>query len=142
MAILGPWTNGQAIVNGVDLSNHISHIEVNTGKADQEVTAMGAYGKSRRPGLADEGYKMTLRQDFAAASVDATLAPLYLNGTSHAVEVRPVNGARSTTNPAYVANACYLLDYPPMTGDVGTPLDTQCTWVVDGQTSGIQRLTA
>jgi hypothetical protein len=142
MAILGPWTNAQVIINGVDLSNRVASVEVNTGKADQEVTAMGAYGKSRRPGLADEGYKIKFRQDFALANVDATLAPLYLNGTSFVVEVRPVLAARSTTNPAYVANACYLLDYPPMTGDVGNPLDTEATIVVDGQTSGIQRLTS
>jgi hypothetical protein len=142
MAILGPWTNAQVLINGVDISNHVASVEVDTGKADQEITAMGAYGKSRRPGLADEGFKIKLRQDFALANVDATLSALYLNGTSHSVEVRPVNGARSTTNPAYVAAACYLLDYPPMTGDVGTPLDVEGTWVVDGQTSGIQRLTA
>jgi hypothetical protein len=142
MAILGPWTNAQVIVNGVDLSNRVASVEVMTGKADQEVTAMGAYGKSRRPGLADEGFKIKFRQDFALSNVDATLAPLYLNGTAVAVEVRPVNGARSTTNPAYVANACYLLDYPPMTGDIGNPLDTECTFSVDGQTTGIQRLTA
>jgi hypothetical protein len=142
MAIVGPWTNAQVIINSVDLSSHVVSVQMTMTKADVETTTMGAYGKSRRPGLADESFKIKFRQDEAAAQVDATLAPLYLNGTVHQVEVRAVNAARSTTNPAYVAAAVYLLDYPAFSGDVGNALDVEATFMVDGQTNGIQRLTS
>ena len=142
MAIVGPWTNAKVLVNSVDLSDHVVSVSLNMSKSDVETTTMGAYGKGRRPGLADESFKIKFRQDFAAANVDATLSPLYTNGTSHAVEVRPVNSARSATNPAYVASACYLLDYPAFSGDVGNALDIEATFSVDGQSTGIQRLTS
>lgn len=142
MAIQGPWTNAKVIINSVDLSDHVVSVQMQMQKNDQETTTMGAYGKSRRPGLADENFQIVFRQDAAAASVDATLAPLYLNGTAHQVEVRQVNAARSATNPAYVAATCYLLDYPALSGTVGNTLDVQATFSVDGQTTGIQRLTS
>ena len=142
MAIIGLWTNAKVLVNSVDLSDHVVSVSISMSKADVETTTMGAYGKGRRPGLADESFKIKFRQDFAAANVDATLAPLYLNGTSHAVEVRPVNAARSATNPAYVASACYLLDWPSISGDVGSSLDVEATFTVDGQSTGITRSTS
>lgn len=134
--------NAQVIINGVDLSDHCSSVEVSGKAADVETTGMGAAGKSRMPGLKDEQFKFNWRQDFAAAKVDATLQPLYGNGTSFQVEVRPTIAARSATNPAYVGTACYLLEYTPIAGAVAAVMDIPTTIVVDGQSSAIQRLTS
>lgn len=134
--------NAQVIVNGVDLTDHCSSVEVSGKAADVETTAMGAAGKSRMPGLKDEQFKINWRQDFAAAKVDATLQPLYAAGTSFAVEVRPTIAARSTTNPAYYAASCYLTEYTPITGTVGSVMDVPTVILVDGQSSAIQRLTS
>jgi hypothetical protein len=125
------FTNGYVLVNGVDLSDHAVSIEVDGKAEDIETTSMGAAGKGRLPGLRDEAIKIKWRQDFAASKVDATLAPLYTGGTSFAIEIRPVNSARSTTNPAYTATV-YLLDYNPIAGEVGKVLDVDTTFTVDG----------
>jgi hypothetical protein len=125
------FTNGQILVNGVDLSDHAAEITIDTKAADIDVTAMGATGKQRMPGLKDESIKVKWRQDFAASKVDASLQPLYAAGTEFVIEVRPVNGARSTTNPGYNGNA-YLLEYQPIAGAVGSAMDIQTSFVVDG----------
>ncbi len=134
--------NAQVIINGVDLTDHCFSVRVNGSTADEETTAMGAAGKSRMPGLKDESYEFEWRQDFAAGKVDATLQPLYANQTSFAVEVRPTIAARSATNPAYVGNACYLLDYDPVAGQVAKVMNVKTKIVVDGQSNAIQRLTS
>ena len=134
--------NAQTIVNGVDLSDHAYSVTVNGQAADEETTAMGAQGKSRLPGLKDESFEIEWRQDFAAGKVDATLQPIYANGTAVTVEVRPTIAARSATNPAYVGNSCYLLDYDPIAGQVAKTMNTKSKFVVDGQTTAIQRLTS
>jgi|SRR5581483_553824 len=134
--------NAQVIINSVDLTDHCYSVVVNGQAADEETTAMGAAGKSRVPGLKDESFEIELRQDFAAGKVDATLQPLYANGTSFVVEVRPTIAARSVTNPAYVGNACYLIDYDPISGQVAKVMNSKIKIVVDGQTSAIQRLTS
>lgn len=133
--------NAQVIINSVDLSDHCYSVLVNGQAADEDTTAMGAQGKSRLPGLKDESFEFEWRQDFAAAKVDATLSPLYLNQTSFSVEVRPTIAARSTTNPAYFGTTCYLLDYDPISGQVAKTMNTKTKIVVDGQTTAITRLT-
>lgn len=134
--------NAQVIINGVDLTDHCFSVTVNGSAADEETTAMGAAGKSRMPGLKDESFEFEWRQDFAAGKVDATLQPLYAGGTSFTVEVRPTIAARSATNPAYVGNACYLLDYDPVSGQVAKVMNVKTKIVVDGQSNAIQRLTS
>lgn len=134
--------NAQVIVNAVDLSDHAYSVLVNGQAADEDTTAMGAAGKSRLPGLKDETFEIEWRQDFAAGKVDATLQPIYANGTAVTVEVRPTIAARSTTNPAYVGSSCYLLDYDPISGQVSKTMNTKSKFVVDGQTTAIQRLTS
>lgn len=123
--------DAKVIVNGVDLSDHVASVAVNLSQEDVDVTAMGAAGKQRLPGLKDESFEITWLSDWAAAKVDATLQPLYNNGTSHAVEVRPTSGARSATNPAYLGT-CYLMEYSPISGDVGSRGEAKTTHVVDG----------
>ena len=134
--------NAQVIINGVDLTDHCYSVTVNGQAADEETTAMGAAGKSRLPGLKDESFEFDWRQDFAAGKVDATLQPIYAGGTAVSVEVRPSIAARSTTNPAYFGTTCYLLDYDPISGQVAKTMNVKSKFVVDGQATAIQRLTA
>lgn len=123
--------DASVVVNGVDLSTYVKSVEIKSARADEDTTTMGAQGKGRLPGLKDESITVTWRQDFAAAKVDATLWPLYDNGTSHTVVVKPTSAAVSATNPTFTAT-CYLLDYAPISGDVGSVLDAQTTFSVDG----------
>ena len=119
------------VVNSVDLSDHCVQVEISMTREDVADTAMGATGVSRLPGLRDESFTVTWRSDFAAAKVDATLAPLYTGGTSHTVVVKPTSSAVGATNPTYTGT-CYLLDFKPIAGSVGDIADVDTTHVVDG----------
>lgn len=140
MAILGAFTNAKVIVNGVDLSDHTTSVTVETTRDEVDVTAMGAVQKVVTPGLGDGTISATFLQDYAAGSVDATLQGLSTTTTPFVVEVRPVNAARSTTNPAYVMT-CLMYGYPPIGGSVGDALTVDVSFRNAAQT-GLQRLTA
>lgn len=140
MAILGTFTNAKVIVNGVDLSDHCTAVQVETTRDEVDVTAMGAVNKVITPGLGDATISATFLQDYVAGSVDATLSGLSNSNTPFAVEVRPLNVARSVTNPAYVLTAL-MYGYPPIGGSVGDALTVDVSFRNAAQT-GLQRLTA
>lgn len=123
--------DADVVVNGVNLSDHVASVEISTSADDVNLTAMGAQGVQRQAGLRDESIKIKWRQDFAAAKVDATLWPIYSGQTTVNVVVKPFSGAVSATNPSYTGS-CYLLDYIPLSGDVGSAADADSTFVVDG----------
>jgi hypothetical protein len=139
MAIL-ILTNAYVSVNGVDLSNHVKTVSIKTTDDQVEITAMGATAKAYAKGLGDANITVEFFQDFAAASVDATLFPLKASSTPFTVGVRPVNGARSVTNPEYQITAL-LFGYDPVDGAVGAASSTSVTFANASQT-GMSRLTA
>lgn len=110
-------TNAQVLVNAVDLSAFVKSVKINYKADTPENTAMGSSTKTRLPGLKDWDLELELNQDWALSSVDATLFPL-VGAAAFAVEVRPVNAARSTTNPGYTGNAL-ITDYSPIGNKVG-----------------------
>ena len=140
MAILGAFTNGFILVNGIDLSNHATSITVETTRDEVDVTAMGAVQKVNTPGLGDATISVTFLQDYAAGSVDATLSGLSSTTTPFTVEVRPTNAARSATNPAYVLTSL-MYGYSPVAGGVGDALTIDISFRNASQ-SGLQRLTS
>ena len=111
------FTNGQVLINAVDLSDHVKTVKINYQADVHENTAMGAGTKTRLPGLKDWSVDIEFNQDFAASNVDATMFPL-VGAAAFAVEFRPVNGARSATNPGFNGNAL-MPDYTPLSGKVG-----------------------
>jgi hypothetical protein len=140
MAILGAFTNAFVLVNAVNLSDHCTAVAIEITRDEVDVTAMGASQKVMTPGLGDGTITATFLQDYAAGSVDATLQPLSTTSTPFTVEVRPVNAARSVTNPAYVMSVL-MYGYPPIGGSVGDPLTIDVSFRNASQT-GLQRLTA
>lgn len=130
-------TNAYALINSVNLSDHVKEVKV-TYKADTpENTAMSQTTKNRLSGLKDWDLEITFNQDFAAANVDATLFPL-IGAAAFSVEIRPDAGSRSATNPGYSGN-CLLADLPIIAGKVGDVLSTSVKFVGTGTLS---RLTA
>lgn len=118
------------LINSVNLSDHVESVEVGWKISDEEVTTMGASGKSRLAGLEDNDIKVNWLQDYAAASVDATLAPL-VRAAAFPIEIRPTSAAVSATNPKFTANVV-LTDYSPVAGDVGSAHKVSTSFVVDG----------
>ena len=123
-------TNAKVVVNGVDLSDHVDSVEVQTNVDDVDITAMGASAHQHAPGLRNDAITVNFLQDFASGKVDATLFPL-LGNTGFTVSVLPVNAATSTTNPAYFATCC-LFTYSPLNGKVGERSDTSVTFQTTG----------
>jgi hypothetical protein len=127
------------IVNGVDLSNNAFNVDLNLTRDQVEVSGFNSAGaKEFLPGSKDEEVVVSFRQDFAAAKVDATLWPLYTNGSTFGILVRPTSSAASSTNPAYTATAG-LYEYHPLDGAFGAASDTQVTFKLIG---GVSRATA
>lgn len=127
MAIIGNFRDARVEINGVDLSDHISEVTIETSRAENDITAFGAVNRVTVAGLGDATITMTAFQDFAAAEVDATLWPLSSSDTPFNVFVRPTTGAISATNPEYQMSSL-LFEYSPIAGSVGEPLTTPLTF--------------
>lgn len=113
-------------VDGVTLSDHISSVTIETTFDEVDVTAFGATYKEILQGLGDATITLSVFQDFAAASVDATLWPLSQSGATFAVAVRASSAAASATNPQYNMTGV-LLNYSPIAGAVGAASTTDVT---------------
>lgn len=125
-------TNAMVLVNSVDLSDHVSKVTLTDSRDSVDITAMGATSKAITKGLGDAKVDLDFFQDFAAAKVHATLQPLIGSTTGVPIEVRPVNGARSTTNPAFLMTGL-LMDYSMLDGSVGDASAFTATFVNSAQ---------
>ena len=127
-------TNVAVIVGGVDLSNHVASVTLSTTYDVLETTAFAggnvpAAAKTRIAGLADNSVTLEFHQDFAAASVEATIYPLL--GTEVAVTVAPTTGAIAADNPEYQFNAL-ISEWTPLNGAVGELATASVTWPITG----------
>ncbi len=127
-------------VNAVDLSNRASSVEVTSEKDLVDVTAFGASSKQNLLGLGDGTISVDFFQDFAAASVDATLSGIHTNNTEVVITVKPTNAAVSATNPLYTMTGV-LPNYTPIGGGVGEASTVSVEFSNSGDT-GIVRTTA
>lgn len=111
-------TNNQLFINGVDLSDHLQKATSEDVRNQIDITAMGATNTTYTKGLGDGKLTVDLYQDFATSKVHQTLSPLISTSTPFNVEIRPVNGARSATNPAFLMTAL-LFSYTFLDNKVG-----------------------
>ena len=126
-------TNAKVLINTVDLSDHVRSVKF-TYKADQvDNTVMGNTTHSKLAGLLDWQMDIEFGQDWASSNVDATLFPL-VGAAAFAVEVRPVNSSRSSTNPGYNGNAT-LSQYNPLGQKVGDLAVATATFMAAGTLS-------
>lgn len=103
-------------INGVDLSDWVQNVSLNYEAEMLDQTAMGDTTRKNIGGLKNWSVDLEFKQDFAAASVDATLFPLV--GTTFTVIVRPTSAAVSATNPNYTGTGI-LESYSPIDNGVG-----------------------
>lgn len=123
-------TNAGVKIGGVDLSDHIAQVELNRTFDEVETTAFGDGGRTRVAGLEDSSLTLSFHQDFAAASVEATVGPL-VGGTA-AFEVFPSGtGTPTAANPKY-SGTVLLTEWSPVAGTVGDLLTADVTWPVSG----------
>jgi len=90
-------------INSVDLSDHITSVTLTQTFDELEVTALGDSSHKMVKGLEASTLTLNFLNDFAAASVQATLQAAY--GTTVTAVLLPVKGtAVSATNPLYTVS--------------------------------------
>ncbi len=110
--------NAFVSINGVDLSDHIQEVNLEIGRESHDDTTMGDDTRSMTLGLKTWSLSLTLKQNFAAGKVDATLFAVYNAGDAVPIIVRVDKGAKSASNPEFTGDAV-LESYTPLGQSVG-----------------------
>ncbi len=127
-------------VDGVNLSDHVSEVSMETERDEVDVTAMGANNRVFVAGLGVATMTVTFFLDFAASEVDATLWPLSTTNTAFVVSIKASSAATSATNPLFSMTAL-MYGYSPLSGGIGDASSTEVTFRNAAQ-AGLTRATA
>jgi len=124
-------TGNKVSINGVDLSSSIARAEIAMNVADVDATDFASGGYTELVGgLKSGSVSIDFHQDYAAASVDATIFPLI--GTIATAVIIAGNGtAASSTTPAYTATVL-VNGWNPVAGAVGDLSTVSVTWPTSG----------
>jgi len=127
-------------VDGVDLSDRCSAVEIEDSSEEVDVTAFGAANREILLGLGDGTITATFFQDFASGSVDSVLSQLKGSNTPFEVVVKPTSGPVGPDNPSYTMQAV-LPTYNPVSGSVGEASTIEASFR-NASPSGIVRATS
>jgi hypothetical protein len=119
-------TDASITINSIALSDHANSVTVNYEVDSVEVTSFGDTGHKFTGGLSNLSVEVALMQDFAAASVEATIYPLV--GTTTTLVIKPTSGAASATNPQYTITGAFLASHTPVAAAVGELAMTTLTF--------------
>lgn len=123
-------TDFSVSINGsTALASYLTQVELKASATDVTTTAFGSPWVTRVAGLREGSLTLTFNQDYAAATVDATLWPLL--GNNATVVIRPSSSAVGTSNPAYTA-ICVVTDLTPVSGQIGDLATFSVTWPTTG----------
>lgn len=122
-------TNPVIVVNGTDLSDHVTSVSLDDSVADIDTTNFASGGNhTRTGGLKDGSITIDFQNDFAAGSVDAVIWGA--RGTNVTVTVKATSAATSATNPQY--SGSFLVNQYKLGGKVGDLSTTSVTWPRSG----------
>ncbi len=113
-------------VNATDLSTHVSSVTVESTTDEVDVTGMKAAAKEILAGIPDATITLNFWQDFSAASVDATLQPIYDAKEPVPVVVTRPDAAVGERQSWTMQGT--LLSYSPLAGAVGEASATECSF--------------
>jgi hypothetical protein len=119
-------TDASITINAIALSDHANNVELTYEVDSVETTSFGDGGHKFTGGLQNLSITVDLMQDFAAASVEATIYPLV--GTTTTLVFKPTSGATSATNPTYTVTDAFLASHTPVSGAVGEIAMTSLTF--------------
>lgn len=127
-------TGNKVSINGVDLSSSIARAEIAMTVADVDATDFASGGYTELVGgLKSGSVSIDFHQDYAAASVDATIFPL-IGSIATAVIIAGNGTAASSTTPAYTATVL-VNGWNPVAGAVGDLSTVSVTWPTSGAIS-------
>lgn len=122
-------TDYKITVAGVNLSTNLNQVELALESDSVETTAFGTTFRESIGGLKSGSLTLQFMQDFGAASVDATLFPLF--NTLATVVITPTSGTVTSTNPSYTA-VCLVNQYTPANASIGDLSTLSVTWPTSG----------
>jgi hypothetical protein len=123
-------TDFSVSINGsTALASYLTQVELKATANDVTTTAFGSSWVTRVAGLKEGTLTLAFNQDYAAATVDATLWPLL--GSNATVVIKPTSSAVGTANPAYTA-ICLVTDLTPVSGQIGDLATFSVTWPTNG----------
>ena len=106
-------------INSVELDDHAFSVDIQAEREQIDVSGFNATGsKEFLPGASDETVTIGFLQDFAAASVHATLEPLYRNSSTFVMSIKPTSASVSATNPSFAGTAA-MFSYSGLSGELG-----------------------
>jgi hypothetical protein len=111
------------------LSYHVASISLATQYDIVETTQFGDTSKRRVAGLADNSITLEFHQDFQAGSVESVIYPLL--GTATNCIVKPIDAARSASNPQY-SFSVLINEWTPLNGAAGELSTASVTWLISG----------
>ena len=127
-------TDYKITINGATFSTNLNSVELALSADDLETTAFGGEWRTRIAGLKSGSLTLNFMQDFGAASIVATLYPLF--GSNATVVISPTSSAIGTVNPGY--SAVFLVNaYSPFASSVGDIATLSVTWPSAGTVTRI-----
>ena len=128
-------TNAYVVFASNDISQYVTSVSLSTSVDVIETTGLGSSARTRVGGLFDNQITLEFNQDFADNALEELINGTSLAtstvGTSVAMEIRPVNGAVSASNPKYTFNAL-IAEWQPLSGAVGELVTASVTWPISG----------
>jgi hypothetical protein len=128
-------TNAYVVYASNDISQYVTSVGLSTSVDVIETTGLGSSARTRVGGLFDNSLTLELNQDFADNALEELINGTSLAtttvGTTVAIEIRPVNGAVSASNPKYTFNAL-IAEWQPLSGAVGELATVSVTWPISG----------
>jgi hypothetical protein len=123
-------TNAFVSVGGVDLSNTVTSVTLNSTYDVVETTGFSSSPvKTRISGLVDNSITLEFQQDYATSQVEQTIYPLL--GTASTVIVKPNGSTTGAFNPSYTCSAI-ISEWTPINGAVGELATASVTWPISG----------
>ena len=117
-------------IDGTDLTTDGASVSVEMTAEDVVVSTFGAGVVQHLGGLRSDQFLITFLSNFDADRVDDTLFPLLATVDStpeFTVRVAAFGSTPSDANPTYTSDRCILLNYSPISGDIGARSETQVT---------------
>jgi len=128
-------TNAYVLYASNDISQYVTSVSLSSSVDVVDTTGLGSSARTRVGGLFDNQLTVEFNQDFADNALEELINGTSLAtstvGTSVAMEIRPVNGAVSASNPKYTFNAL-IAEWQPLSGAVGELVTASVTWPISG----------
>ena len=128
-------TNAYVLYASNDISTYVTSVSLSSSVDVIETTGLGSSARTRVGGLFDNQVTFEFNQDFADNALEELINGTSLAtstvGTAVAMEIRPVNGAVSASNPKYTFNAL-ISEWQPLSGAVGELVSASVTWPISG----------